>query len=50
MAPELPVADGALGFWQAIEEIWPKTRGQHYWVHKTAKMNVHELDFRGLSL
>jgi putative transposase len=23
MAPELAVADGALGFWQAIEEVWP---------------------------
>jgi hypothetical protein len=31
MAPELAVADGALGFWQAIEEVWPKTReGQSY--------------------
>ena len=29
MAPELAVADGALGFWQAIEEVWPKTRGVH---------------------
>jgi transposase-like protein len=28
MAPELAVAEGALGFWQAIEEVWPKTRGQ----------------------
>ena len=36
-APELAVADGALGFWQAIEEVWPKTRGQRCWVHKTAK-------------
>jgi transposase-like protein len=36
MAPELAVADGALGFWQAIEEVWPKTRGQRCWVHKTA--------------
>jgi hypothetical protein len=27
MAPELAVADGALGFWQAIEEVWPQTRG-----------------------
>jgi hypothetical protein len=26
MAPELAVADGALGFWQAIEETWPMTR------------------------
>jgi len=25
-APELAVADGALGFWQAVEEVWPKTR------------------------
>ena len=23
-APELAVADGALGFWQAIEEVWPQ--------------------------
>ena len=26
MGPELAVADGALGFWKAIEEVWPKTR------------------------
>jgi hypothetical protein len=25
MGPELAVADGALGFWQAIEEIWLKS-------------------------
>ena len=36
--PELAVADGALGFWQAIEEVWPKTRGQRCWVHKTANV------------
>ena len=23
VAPKLAVADGALGFWQAIEEVWP---------------------------
>ncbi len=28
MPPELAVADGALGFWQAIEKVWPATRGQ----------------------
>ena len=28
MAPKLAVADGALGFWQAIEEVWPQSRGQ----------------------
>jgi putative transposase len=27
MGPEIAVADGALGFWQAIEEVWPKTPG-----------------------
>ena len=36
--PELAVADGALGFWQAVEEVWPKTRGQRCWVHKTANV------------
>jgi hypothetical protein len=30
MAPELAVADGALGFWQAVEEVWPKTRGHRF--------------------
>src|SRR5262249_13878785 len=35
---ELAVADGALGFWQAVEEIWPQTRGQRCWVHKTANV------------
>jgi transposase-like protein len=38
IGPELAVADGALGFWQAIEELWPKTRGQRCWVHKTANV------------
>lgn len=28
IAPELVVADGALGLWKAIGEVWPKTRGQ----------------------
>jgi putative transposase len=36
IGPELAAADGALGFWQAIEEVWPNTRGQRCWVHKTA--------------
>jgi transposase-like protein len=38
MGPELVVADGALGFWQALEEVWPQTRGQRCWVHKTANV------------
>jgi putative transposase len=38
MGPELAVADGALGFWQAVEEVWPNTRRQRCWVHKTANV------------
>ena len=37
-APELAVGDGALGFWAALGEIFPDTRHQRCWVHKT--MNV----------
>ena len=36
VAPEL--ADGALGFRKAIEEVWPRTRSQRCWVHKTANV------------
>ena len=38
IAPELAVADGALGFWKALEEIFPTTRQQRCWVHKTANV------------
>jgi len=38
IGPELAVADGALGFWQALEEVWPQTRSQRCWVHKTANV------------
>jgi transposase-like protein len=37
-APKLAVADGALGFWKAVGEIWPTTREQRCWVHKTANV------------
>ena len=36
--PELAVADGALGFWKALGEVWPTTREQRCWVHKTANV------------
>src|SRR5258706_15284359 len=36
--PRARLADGALGFWQALEEVWPQTRGQRCWVHKTANV------------
>jgi len=34
-APALAVGDGALGFWAALEEIFPGTRHQRCWCHKT---------------
>jgi len=38
IGPELVVADGAIGLWQAVEEVWPKTQRQRCWVHKTANV------------
>jgi putative transposase len=38
IAPKLAIADGALGFWKAIGEVWPATREQRCWVHKTANI------------
>jgi len=38
IAPDLAVGDGALGFWKAIDEIFPGTRHQRCWVHKTANV------------
>jgi transposase-like protein len=35
-APVLAVGDGALGFWNAMNEVFPETRHQRCWVHKTA--------------
>jgi putative transposase len=38
IAPDLAVGDGALGFWKAIEEVFPSTGHQRCWVHKTANV------------
>jgi transposase-like protein len=38
VAPKLGVGDGALGFWKALDEIYPDTRHQRCWVHKTANV------------
>ena len=38
VAPELMIADGALGFWKAAGEVWPKAREQRCWVHKSANV------------
>jgi len=37
-APKLAVGDGALGFWAALRKVWPETREQRCWVHKTANV------------
>jgi len=37
-APVLAVGDGALGFWAACGEVWPKTQEQRCWVHKIANV------------
>ncbi len=33
-APVVAVGDGALGFWAAVRDVWPKTRAQRDWFHK----------------
>lgn len=37
-APKLAVGDGALGFWKALHEVYPSTKWQRCWVHKTANV------------
>jgi hypothetical protein len=38
LVPKLVVADGALGFWKAVGEVWSKVREQRCWVHKTTNV------------
>ena len=37
-APRLAVADGALGFWKALQTVYPETEEQRCWVHKIANV------------
>ena len=37
-APKLAIGDGALGFWAALDEIYPTTKHQRCWVHRTANV------------
>jgi len=37
-SPKLAIGDGAMGFWAALDEIYPDTKQQRCWMHKT--MNV----------
>ena len=36
--PQLAIGDGTMGFWAALDEIYPQTRHQRCWVHKTANI------------
>jgi putative transposase len=36
--PKLAIADGALGFWKALPQVFPTTKEQRCWVHKTANV------------
>ena len=37
-APQLAIGDGALGFWGALEEVFPTTRHQRCWMHKSGNV------------
>jgi transposase-like protein len=37
-APAVAVGDGAMGFWGALEEIYPSTQQQRCWCHKTGNV------------
>jgi transposase-like protein len=37
-APMLATGDGALGFWKALRQVYPSTKQQRCWVHKTANV------------
>ena len=37
-APKLGIGDGAMGFWAALDEIFPETRHQRCWMHKTGNV------------
>ena len=38
IAPEIAVGDGAMGFWKALDEVFPGAHHQRCWVHKTTNV------------
>jgi transposase-like protein len=38
LPPKLAVGDGGLGFWAALRKVYPATREQRCWVHKTVNV------------
>jgi len=37
-APKIATGDGSLGFWLALAQVFPSTKHQRCWVHKTANV------------
>ena len=33
--PKVALGDGAAGLWTALDEVYPQTRQQQFWVHKS---------------
>src|ERR1700716_2166132 len=40
-APALAAGDGALGFWGALREVFPETREQRCWFHRSRKRSIY---------
>ena len=40
-APQIAVGDGAMGFWNALDKVFPNTRHQRCWVHKVKNVLNH---------
>jgi len=36
--PEVAIGDGAMGFWEALAQVWGNTRVQRCWMHKTGNV------------
>ena len=34
-APKVALGDGAVGLWAALDEVYPQTPQQRFWVHKS---------------
>ena len=38
IAPKVALGDGAVGLWAALDEVYPQTARQRFWVHKRANV------------
>jgi putative transposase len=39
--PQLAIGDGAMGFWAALDEVFPETKQQRCWMHKSGNVLNH---------